>query len=58
MGSESWTASPQGDQTARELSARIREDVQRQVEQARAEARAAEEEARPRITDARSSPAR
>jgi hypothetical protein len=53
MGSESWTASPQGDQTARELSARIRQDVQRQVEQARAEARAAQEEARQAAEEAR-----
>ena len=53
MRSESWTASPQGDQTARELSAQIRRDVQRQVEQARAEARAAQDEARQAAEEAR-----
>lgn len=53
MRSNTETGSPQGGQTARELSEQIRRDVQREVEQARAEARAAQVEARAAADEAR-----
>ena len=53
MRSESWTGSPQGDRTSRELSEQIRRDVRQQIEQARAEARAAQDEARQAVEEAR-----
>ena len=53
MRSSTDTGSSQGDQTTRELSEQIRRDVQRQVEQARAEAREAREEARQAAAEAR-----